>query len=219
MRKALKVNRMNSSFPNRWSFSYLKFTKYVTNIIAEPKYKYRQQEQVTVRNHNRITALERLVLKYWGGGGLNRFYGYPTSQVSQDSEQREATFNITSGVNQPKHIFVYLQRTVRLSNQEHNPNILDTFKVNADNNNCYLSAASLEVGNGDYYPELEYSESEKVRIYRDVINYVHKQSDKNTGSLLNRDNFDKLFGFLYFNLTYKSDSNTADPKQIVLRYK
>ena len=42
---------MNSSFPNRWSFSYLKFTKYVTNIIAEPKYKYGQQEQVTVRNH------------------------------------------------------------------------------------------------------------------------------------------------------------------------
>ena len=36
---------MNSSFPNRWSFSYLKFTKYVTNIIAEPKYKYGQQEQ------------------------------------------------------------------------------------------------------------------------------------------------------------------------------
>ena len=27
---------MNSSFPNRWSFSYLKFTKYVTNIIDEP---------------------------------------------------------------------------------------------------------------------------------------------------------------------------------------
>ena len=39
---------MNSSFPNRWSFSYLKFTKYVSNIIAEPKYKYGQQEQVTV---------------------------------------------------------------------------------------------------------------------------------------------------------------------------
>ena len=50
---------MNSSFPNRWSFSYLKFTIYVTNIIAEPKYKYGQQEQVTVRNHNRSTALER----------------------------------------------------------------------------------------------------------------------------------------------------------------
>ena len=49
---------MNSSFPNRWSFSYLKFTKYVTNIIAEPKYKYGQQEQATVRNHNRSTAFK-----------------------------------------------------------------------------------------------------------------------------------------------------------------
>ena len=58
-----------------------------------------------------------------------------------------------------------------------------------------------------------------MRIYRDVINYVYKQDDKNTGSLLTRENFDKLFGFLYFNLTYKRDSITADPKQIVLRYK
>ena len=58
-----------------------------------------------------------------------------------------------------------------------------------------------------------------MRIYRDVINYGHKQNDKNTGSLLTRDNFDKFFGFFYFHLTYKSDSITADPKQIVLRYK
>ena len=40
-------------FPNRWSFSYLKFIKYVTNIIAEPKYKYRHQEQAAIRNHNK----------------------------------------------------------------------------------------------------------------------------------------------------------------------
>ena len=58
-----------------------------------------------------------------------------------------------------------------------------------------------------------------MRIYRDVINYVHKQNGKNTGSLLTRDNFDTLFGFLYFNLTYKSYSIPADPTQIVLRYK
>ena len=39
---------------------------YKTNVIAEPKYKHGQQEQVTVRNHNRNTDLERSVLKYWG---------------------------------------------------------------------------------------------------------------------------------------------------------
>ena len=31
--------------------------KYVTHIIDEPKYKYGQQEQVTVRNYNKSTAL------------------------------------------------------------------------------------------------------------------------------------------------------------------
>ena len=101
-------------------------------------------------------------------------------QVSQDSEQREATFNITSEVKQPKHIFVYLQRTVRSSNQENNPIILDTFKLNADNKDYYLIVAKMEVGNGVYNPELENLESDKVRIYLDVINYVHKQNDKNT---------------------------------------
>ena len=46
----------------------IQLPKYVNHIIGEPKYKYGQQEQVTVRNHNRSTALERSVLKYWGGG-------------------------------------------------------------------------------------------------------------------------------------------------------
>ena len=32
--------------------------------MGEPKYKYGQQEQVTVRNHNISTALERSELKY-----------------------------------------------------------------------------------------------------------------------------------------------------------
>ena len=35
--------------------------------MAEPKYKYGQQVQVTVRNHNRSTALEQSVLKYGVG--------------------------------------------------------------------------------------------------------------------------------------------------------
>ena len=54
----------------------IQLPKYVTHIISEPKYKYGQQEQVTVRNHNRSTALERSVLKYWG---LKPFYGIPKS--------------------------------------------------------------------------------------------------------------------------------------------
>ena len=54
---------MNNSFPRE---VVIQLPKYVTHIIGEPKYKYGQQEQVTVRNHNRSTALERSVLTYWG---------------------------------------------------------------------------------------------------------------------------------------------------------
>ena len=36
--------------------------------------KYGEQEQVTVKNHKRNTALEQSVLEHWGGG-LKRFYG------------------------------------------------------------------------------------------------------------------------------------------------
>ena len=48
----------------------IQLPKYVTHIIGESKYKYGQQEQVTVRNHNRSTALERTVLKYLEGDGV-----------------------------------------------------------------------------------------------------------------------------------------------------
>ena len=72
---------MNSSFPNRWSFSYLKFTKYVTNIIAEPKYKYGQQEEVTSNSKEpqqkcRLGTVSIKIL-----GGLNRFYVWFMSDI------------------------------------------------------------------------------------------------------------------------------------------
>ena len=46
----------------------IQLPKYVAHIIDEPKYKYGQQEQVTVRNHDKSTALERSVLNYCGAG-------------------------------------------------------------------------------------------------------------------------------------------------------
>ena len=42
--KGTRGKQNEQLFP-KWSFSYLKFTKYVTNIIDEPKFKHRQQEQ------------------------------------------------------------------------------------------------------------------------------------------------------------------------------
>ena len=109
---------MNSSFPNRWPISYLKFTKYVTNILVEPKYKYGQQEQVTVMNQNRstCTALERSVLKY-GGGGLNRFYGIPTSPSASVMVQNIQLFG-------PREFFLLISGSSRETNKSQINNMI-----------------------------------------------------------------------------------------------
>ena len=87
---------MNSSFPNRWSFSYLKFTKYVTNIIAEPKYKYGQQEQVTTTE---VPPWKGQYKNTGGGagGGFNRFYGIPTSPSASIMAQNIQLFGPRDG--------------------------------------------------------------------------------------------------------------------------
>ena len=46
--------------------TYILSPRFHFSLIAEPKYKYGQQEQVTVRSHNRSNAIELSVLKYWG---------------------------------------------------------------------------------------------------------------------------------------------------------
>ena len=138
---------------------------------------------------------------------------------SVSSQWQESTF--TAGVKKKnKHIFVYLQRTNKTLNQEENPHIFDTFKINAADDNCYLQSERMKVGNGIYYPESEYSYDNMARIYRDVISYTGKQNDKNTWPLLNRENFQSLFGFVHFNLTHSDDAlQSSDPKKLILRYR
>lgn len=143
-------------------------------------------------------------------------WNYLRERVTQSSniEQSNIIFTITAGVMNPKHVFVYLQRANKSNSQEQNPHLLDTFKLNANNRNCTLQSCRLEVGNGVFYPETEYSSI--TRIYDDVIDYFHKQNDKNTGSLLNISNFEGLFGFIHFNLEFKKEEIASDPKHLTL---
>ena len=88
-----------------------------------------------------------------------------------------------------------------MDSQNENPYIFDTFKLNADNN-CHLQSARLTVGNGIYYPDIEYSYDNIARIFKAVNNYAYKQNDKNTGSLLNIKNFKALYEILFFNIAF-----------------
>ena len=130
-------------------------------------------------------------------------------------------FRISPSILNPKFVFVFFQRSNKIGSQNENPYLFDTFKLNANNDNCHLQSARLNVGNGIYYPEIEYSYDNIVRIFKDVNNYTYKQNDKNTGSLLNLTNFKNLYGMLFFNIAYKNETDniTNDPKEIILNYK
>ena len=80
--------------------------------------------------------------------------------------------------------------------------------------NCYL-----EVGNGQEYPENHYTPSTDLsRIYRDVLKYVHKNSEYGEGSLLNISNFQTLFAFLYFDLTKQKADIRDGTTKLTFRY-
>jgi len=151
----------------------------------------------------------------------NWTYLSETVQTLNNINHTENNFRISPSALNPKYVFVFFQRADKIGSQNENPYLFDTFKLNKDNENCHLQSARLTVGNGIYYPENEFTYDNIVRIFKAVNNYVYKQNDKNTGSLLNLKSFKELYGMLFFNITYKNETDniTNDPKEIVLNYK
>ena len=130
-------------------------------------------------------------------------------------------FQISPAIENVKHVFIYLQRTDPPNNDEseRTPYIFNTFKLNAADDNCSLASCRLEYGNSTYYPELEYDASSKSRIFNDLLSYAFKKNDMNTGIQIDPDNFESIYGLVYFNLTYQKEAITRDPKQLILNYR
>ena len=129
-------------------------------------------------------------------------------------------FQISSSIDNVKHIFVYLKKSYRDDDghrqAENSPYTMNTFSLpgGASLNNC-----RLEYGNGVFYPETEYDSESKVRIFNDVMAYAMRKNDYNTGTQLNTANYNLLYPLIYFDLTYQSEKVTRDPKQLIFRYR
>ena len=129
-------------------------------------------------------------------------------------------FQISSSIDNVKHIFVYLKNSYRDDNgarhTEISPYTMNTFGLpgGASLNNC-----RLEYGNGVFYPETEYDSESKSRIFNDVMAYAMRKNDYNTGTQLNTANYNSLYPLIYFDLTYQSEKVTRDPKQLIFRYR
>ena len=132
--------------------------------------------------------------------------------------QHSGYFQISSSIDNVKAIFVYLQRN-KTNNENANPYHFDTYKLNAADENSYLTNCRLEYGNGVFYPETEYDSESKVRIFNDLMSYAMRKNDYNTGTQLNISNYNSLYSIIFFDLSYQAEKITRDPKELIFRYK
>ena len=119
---------------------------------------------------------------------------------SPNSRQQTGQFRITNGISKPRHVFVWIINTANNNSQTANPFLYNTFSISTDPrtlNRCYL-----EDGNGNEYPDIAYKPAEDPsRVFRDLMSYVFANNDFQGGTLLNRENFENIFPFVYFDLT------------------
>ena len=136
---------------------------------------------------------------------------------SNSTTQRAGHFKISSGMSKPRHVFVFIINDADIDVQTANPFLYNTFSVSTDPRT--LQNCHLEVGNGQEYPEIHYTPTTDLsRVYRDVLKYVHKNSEYSEGSLLNISNFQTLFSFLYFDLTKQKADVRDGTTKLTFRY-
>ena len=66
---------------------------------------------------------------------------------SANTQAVQNIFQISPAIDNVKHVFIYLQRTDVFNNSDRTPYVLNTFKLNLNNDNSSLSSCRLEYGN------------------------------------------------------------------------
>ncbi|KAL9954269.1 hypothetical protein ACROYT_G041784 [Oculina patagonica] len=147
-----------------------------------------------------------------------RTWTYMSEMVEPSTSQRTAfgTWQISPGIKNAKHVFIFFQHTARVNALTQNPYFFDTFALGGGAN---LATCRLQYGTSQFYPELEYDENFKLRILNDVMNYRYRKNDYNTGVQLQTSNFSTLYPFLYFDLRENKENLTNDPKQLIFHYR
>ena len=146
-------------------------------------------------------------------------YLHENIYTSTSRTDTNGLWQITPGLKNAKHVFVYLQRTTKNNDLRYNPYIFDTFKLNTNNNAPSLLTCRFQSGASECYPELEYTSDFKERILQDVINFRYRKNDHNTGTQLNVANYSTLYPLIYFDLRADKSNLTNDPQQLVFHYR
>ena len=136
---------------------------------------------------------------------------------TQTTTATNSYFRISTALRRPRHIFIWAKQTDNYNNQENNIFTFDTFAIGG--NNRYFSKTQIEINNSIYYPQLEYNGEDECRLYRALRSYNSAYNDYMWNSLINRSNFKKLFGIIYFDLRHQDiDIRNASSVNLTFRY-
>ena len=125
-------------------------------------------------------------------------------KFTRAGDNRGDMVRLVTSIRKPRHVFIWTVPEASYATQTANIFLFDTNSIGV--NNVHFSRAQLVVNNSKYYPELSINANEKTKLYRALMEYNGTYTqDKICGSLINRDNFDKLFGILYFDLRKQDD--------------
>ncbi|PFX32565.1 hypothetical protein AWC38_SpisGene2600 [Stylophora pistillata] len=124
--------------------------------------------------------------------------------ITPPLQVRSGDFNITNAIRKPRHVFVWVLDYTKLNEQEQNLFIFDTYNIA---NARTITNARLKFGNGTFYPEEDLDMTDqKVRAYRQLIQYNKSINDHLSAPFIDVDLFEKLYGTLYFDLTRQDES-------------
>ena len=77
---------------------------------------------------------------------------------------------------------------------------------------------NIEMNNSMFYPQLEFSSTEKSRLYRALMSFSSAYNDVLSGPIIDRTNFNNLFGLLYFDLRNQRDDVKDSVVSLTFRY-
>ena len=116
-----------------------------------------------------------------------------------------------------RHVFIYLKR-YNSTAEEDSPYLMDTFKLNSADNQSSISSCYLEYGSGHFYPHSRYYINQSSRIYQNLLSYVYRKHDYNSGTQVDYDKFNTIYPIMYFNLENQGDGEDLPNKRLDFTY-
>ena len=124
--------------------------------------------------------------------------------VFHTSQEREGVVKIASSIARPRHVFIWVLDKSKIKHQLANIFAYDTYDIVG--NNVNFVECQLETENGTFYPmQATRPFTELTKTYDTLMSYCSGNSNYITNPIVDLDSFKKLYGLLYFNLTYQEE--------------